>query len=354
MSIFARSPYIVDIDETGQEGGMVQLFLYNTGSVPLYPTHTLNKLVPSATNTKLYFNISPYIREYLNFNYLQTPYNTIGNTVSDQVCKVRVKRYKLVSGTYTLLDTTDYLAYDGYGYYTEGTNPDLSPQHLDEGTYFYHYDPNGDPSTDEWLRGGHITFENQTGWFVRYTNLKTGAISTLSTGSGQIVDIPRVNALFYADGNKLEFLNASLNVKATYYFRPLEECRYTPVVCDFVNKYGAWSRLFFFKASNDIMNTQSTVYNLMQSELSTYDVLEGQRKEFNLNGIESIKVNTGFIGEYIGEEIRQLMLSERILLDSKPVKLSTRSQERYKVVNTKTINYNLEFEFAYDTINSVI
>lgn len=354
MSILARSPYIIDINEVGQEGGRVELFLYNTGSVPLYPTHTLSKLVPSATNTRLYFNISPYIREYLNFNYLQTPYNTIGNTDSNQVARVRVKRYKQVSGVYTLLDTIDYLAYDGYGYYNDGSNYDPNPYHLDEGTYFYNYDPNGDPSTDEWLRGGHITFENQTNWFVRYTNLKTGATSLLSTGSGTVVDIPRVNALYYADGNKLEILNTSLAVKGTFYFKPLVECRYTPVVCDFVNKYGAWSRLFFFKASNDIMNTQSTSYNLMQSELLSYDIMEGQRKEFNLNGTETIKVNTGYIGEYIGEEIRQLMLSERILLDSKPVKLSTRSQERFKVINTKTINYTLDFEYAYDTINSVI
>ena len=51
------------------------------------------------------------------------------------------------------------------------------------------------------------------------------------------------------------------------------------------------------------------------------------------------------------------MLSERILIldaDYLPVKINTKSTELFKHINTKQINYSLDFEFAYDVINSVI
>jgi hypothetical protein len=47
------------------------------------------------------------------------------------------------------------------------------------------------------------------------------------------------------------------------------------------------------------------------------------------------------------------MLSEKILIDGKPAKLKTKSTELFKNINTKQINYTLEFEFNYNTINNV-
>ena len=90
------------------------------------------------------------------------------------------------------------------------------------------------------------------------------------------------------------------------------------------------------------------------SNVTTYNTLEGQRKVFNANGKKSIKVNTGWVTEAWNEILKQIMLSERILIDNKPAKINTKSTELFKHINTKQINYSLEFEFAYDVINSVI
>ena len=69
MSIFARSPYIVEISETGQDGSKLEVFIWNgTGAAPASPTYTLTKLIPASNNVKTYYNISPYIREYLSWN----------------------------------------------------------------------------------------------------------------------------------------------------------------------------------------------------------------------------------------------------------------------------------------------
>ncbi len=89
MSIFARSPYIVEISETGQEGSKVQLFIWNgTGSAPANPQYTLDKLIPASNNVKTYYNISPYIREYITWNTRQTPYNTFSASQTTQEEKV--------------------------------------------------------------------------------------------------------------------------------------------------------------------------------------------------------------------------------------------------------------------------
>ncbi|NBU05646.1 MAG: hypothetical protein EBT39_04785, partial [Sphingobacteriia bacterium] len=167
-------------------------------------------------------------------------------------------------------------------------------------------------------------------------------------------DIPRVRTANVNEGNKVEILNASSVVQATWYFYPLEECKYTPVIIDFVNKYGAWQREFFFKASNDTFTVENTEYNLLQTDSFNYNTLEGQRKLFNTNGKKSIKVNTGWVAQAWSEVLKQIMLSERILIDNKPAKINTKSTELFKSINTKQINYTLDFEFTYDVINSVI
>ncbi len=69
---------------------------------------------------------------------------------------------------------------------------------------------------------------------------------------------------------------------------------------------------------------------------------------------KTIKVNTDWVKEDYKELLKQLMASERILINSLPVKLNTKSTELFKSINTKTINYQLEFEFAFNGINNVI
>jgi len=133
MSIFARSPHIITIAETGQTGSKIELFIWNgTGSAPADPQYTLSKLIPATNNLITEYNISPYIREYITWTIRQTPYNSFSASQTTQYVNVKIKRYKLASGAYTLLDTTDYKGYDGFGYYEEGYNPTLNYDILHE------------------------------------------------------------------------------------------------------------------------------------------------------------------------------------------------------------------------------
>lgn len=343
-NIFARSPYLIRIAETGQNGSKVELFLAN-GSFTGSPQYTLSKLIPASNNVETLYDISPYIREYIRFASCSAGGNAAVTSPTNERVNVRVKRYKLVGLTYTPLNTIDYIAFDGYSYYEQGFNFDNLDYGLDAGNYYYN--PTSDP--------GKIRVTGGASFTAKYTNLSTGTFTSLSISNGTF-DIPRVrtspNELLV--GNKVEILNAASVVQKTWYFYPQEECKYTPVIIDFVNKYGAWQREFFFKASNDNFSVENTEYNLMQTDSFSYNVKEGQRKVFNANGKKSVKVNTGWVYETWKEVLKQIMLSERILIDNKPAKINTKSTELFKHINTKQINYSLEFEFAFDVINSVI
>ena len=344
-NIFARSPYLIRIAETTptpQNGSKVELFLAN-GSFLGTPQYTLSKLIPASNNVETLYDISPYIREYIRFTSCLAGGNIAATNPTNERVNVRVKRYKLVGATYIFLDTVDYLAFDGSTYYESGSNFDLGNYGLDAGNYYYN------PISD----AGKIRVTTGASFTARYTNLSTAVVTSLAV-SNATFDIPRVRTANVNEGNKVEILNGASAVQATWNFYPLEECKYTPVIIDFVNKYGAWQREFFFKASNDTFSVENTEYNLMQTNSYNYNTLEGQRKVFNANGKKSVKVNTGWVAQSWGEVLKQIMLSERMLIDNKPAKINTKSTELFKHINTKQINYSLEFDFAYDVINSVI
>ena len=344
-NIFARSPYLIRIAEATQNGSKIELFLSAT-TFSVSPQYTLSKLIPASNNLETLYDISPYIREYIRFASCSAGGNAAVTNPTTERVNVRVKRYKLVGSTYSATATDpqlDYIAFDGSTYYESGYNFDLGNYGLDAGNYYYN------PTSD----AGKIRVTTGASFTARYTNLNTAVVTTLAVASSTF-DIPRVRTANVNEGNKVEILNGASAVEVTYYFYPLEECKYTPVIIDFVNRYGAWQREFFFKASNDTLSVENTEYNLLQTDSFNYNTLEGQRKVFNANGKKSIKVNTGWVAENWKEVLKQIMLSERILIDNKPAKINTKSTELFKSINTKQINYTLEFEFTYDVINSVI
>jgi hypothetical protein len=344
-NIFARSPYLIRIAEGGsppQNGSKIELFLSAT-TFSVSPQYTLSKLIPASNNLETLYDISPYIREYIRFASCSAGGNAAVTNPTAERVNVKVIRYKLVGSTYTPLDTITYIAFDGYSYYESGYNFDNGNYGLDAGNYYYN------PTSD----AGKIRVTTGASFTARYTNLSTAVVTTLAVASSTF-DIPRVRTANVNEGNKVEILNGASAVQATWYFYPQEECKYTPVIIDFVNKYGAWQREFFFKASNDTLSVENTEYNLLQTDSFNYNTLEGQRKVFNANGKKSIKVNTGWVYENWKDVLKQIMLSERILIDNKPAKINTKSTELFKSINTKQINYTLDFEFTYDVINSVI
>ena len=358
--ILARSPYIVTINEPAQEATRLELFLWNgTGSAPATPTYSLSKKVPSINNLTTYYNIAPFIREY--FDFTQSSAVATGSTATANqysYCNVQFKRYYTLDGVETLLGTTTDKALDGYGYFNDGsnysgerillTNKGFVDINIFPLSNVYNY-----PCDIQDINNvGFITILTTTGWSVRYTNLNTNATQTINLSNNSVVNVRRIYSGWGAVGNKFEVLLNSI-VQSVYWFVPQCECRYDVITCDFVNRWGGWQREFFYKASNETLEMTNNQFKLNPTVFPAYQLDEGQVKTFNTNGKTTIKTNTGWVEENYKQTIQELMLSEVIRINGQPATIKTKSVEKYKHINQKTINYQLEFDLAFDVINSV-
>ena len=362
-NIFARSPYFINISATANDETSIKLYIWNgTGSAPANPQYTLSKPIPSSVDTDVDYNISPYICEYFDFKTFQTNvnYNTASATNTSQWCNVQAKTY--INGL--LQNTYDYKAFYGYSHFSEGYNEDLGTVHMDGGTYYYYYDSTGTLSTTDRINVGSIQVVTGASNYTKYkwTNLDTLATSTSNFPvNDDVRKFPRIDPTYYGDRVKTEVLDPSNNVLATFYFYPLEECKHDVITVDFVNRYGSFERTFMFKASRNNMEMTQTDYNLMVSNVN-YDTKVGTKKVFNTTYTESISCNTGWVSESYAKVIKQLMSSERILAYipnedgtyvQTPVKMRTKATELFKHINEKLINYKVEFDYAFETINNV-
>jgi hypothetical protein len=364
INIYTRSPFIVEIDESGQVSTKIELYIVTgNGTLPTSPSYTLSKLIPSSNVTATYYDVSNYIREFINHNTIVSAYDTdVMNT--NTFAQVRITRYKNLGAGDVAIDTTDYLAFDGYTPYESGSNYENNKSMCTPITYYYNYDSNinlGVDFNDVPTTIG-IPFYDADEYAVVYTNLSTGATSstiiTSTVSGGGTYLFPRqvksVIDAYYAVGNKVEIKNnLTSQTYATYYFIPYEECKYTANKIDFVNKWGQYQRIWFFGASYDYVDSTSKEYMNKQSSLSNYSTIEGQMKEFNINGVKRIKVNSGWVDEEFKDVIEEILMSEKILVNGYPAKLTTKNVEKYKNINTKQINYELDFTFNYQLINSV-
>jgi hypothetical protein len=360
-NILTKSPYIIEVTDPSLDGGKVEMYLYKHGSsVPTLPQYTLSKLSPASNVDSVYFDIAPYINEFLTSKVYTINYGTVDvSTNIDLYCNVLIKKYKLVGTTYTLINTDLYSAFKGYLEQKDSINSDYGNYLLDQKTYYYHYNSS---KTYANLPAGDLTIFNSynedieyCNLLYKYTNLKTAATvsNTISGGkfSPRWKTIYRVYPSYWADGNKLEIFDNDLDLNvATYYFKPIEECRYSPVTLDFINKYGAWQREFLFKNSTDSINTESKSYKNFRAIPTTFNAQESLVSTFNTNGSESIKTNTGFVEEDFKDTIKQLLLSDRILINNRPATITTNQIELQKNINNKLINYALDFTFS----NSII
>lgn len=133
-----------------------------------------------------------------------------------------------------------------------------------------------------------------------------------------------------------------------------DECRYTPIDIFFQNKEGAEQVLTFFKAQTESLSVTSEEFqaNRGQANLGNHQYIK-----YNVQGRQKLKVNSGFVNEEMNETFKQLFLSERIWKYENgiftPLNLSSKSFEYKTRQKDRLINYELEFEYAFNEINNI-
>jgi hypothetical protein len=356
INVFTRSPYIFSVNEASQTEAMIEIYMSNTiGTLPASPQYTLTKPIPSSDLTEITFDISPYFREFINHSIPQQLTDNIDQLNANEYAYGLIITYANMLSGLVEVEYAYVIATNGYTSFEDGANFDNSSlgAFAESGTYYYH--PEDTASSI-----GHVGLLKFTGTSLItsavYTNSVTGAVTTIDlNGAGsnpsQFRVIPRVLSANYYNGNNLK-LKVGSNVLVNMDFKPIIECKYTPVKVDYIDKFGMWNFLWFFKASNENISTTSKQYNLKQSTWD-FSPIYGVSKLINKTGRKTFTLNTGWMEEENNFQIEQLMLSERVLIDGKPAILKTDKTELFKHLNDKQFSYQMEFEVAYDLIQNV-
>ena len=327
--------------------------------------YSLSKSIPSTSQITTNYNVSNYIKEFINNIKPTKIASSPSYEDANEWVRFQIKRYKLDVSTYTLLDTTDYVGVNGFTTYTQGVN------YIDEyyTTGFLSnklISKNIIKSSSNLKNYVNYIVDMESGFRLEITYSKLD--NTYSTTPQNITSITgiknfKIPLTLYPtnaqliDGNKLDvkLYNSSDTLLATdsVYVYINEECKYTPVECTFINRYGGWEVLTFFKQQTNTIAVKGTDYKLTQDTIN-YNTSIGQFKTFNLNGKQTIKLNTGFVDENYSELITDLLLSETVLLDGKPVTVKTQGSDLKTSLKDKLINYEMEFEYAYNFINDIV
>jgi len=351
--IFARSPYQIIIDETNQVKTKVELRLWNKGTTkPTNPTYIMSEGIASVTQTETNYNISPFILEFIDKYFLDYSTSTITEADNNEWCIGEYITYYSTDGTtYTLIDTIEFCAVNGYSTVEEGMNFDLTKTK----GYLLLANPNIKVYWNTIIPYyNFICREKNIDYTAKWID-KTGSVlksQTFYTGVDEFFNyaIP----LVYQTSVRVEIYNESNVLLVKVETEEICEPTYPIQVIWFLNKFGGWNQFTFFKASYNSIDIKNSDYALMQKEVD-YDYRRGQTKPFNINGNQSIKVNSGWLTEDYFEWIQDMMLSETILLNPEtPVTIKTTSMQKKTYLKDKNINYTLEFDFANKLINNII
>lgn len=351
MIIYTRSPYFIIVNETGQIGSRIELRIWNgTGSAPTDATYIFSKSIASATQIENIYNISPFVKEYIDN---VAPIYAAGETDSTLMwANVEVKRYKETEEAYVLLDTITYLGTNGYTQYLDGynyTDPSNTFVLLSDRTKEIKYDITKDipyvnvlinPDSGDVITAKYKDLRGRNEVTVNYTETKGMLKIPLSTTSVK-----------YNKGNTLTI--SYNDTDFIYKVTPICEPKYSPVVCSYINRFGGWQFLTFFKTRIDNISVKGSNYNLLQDSID-YNTSKGQSKTFNVNGKQSVKLSSGFVPENYSDLIQDLLVSETVLLDGKPVEVKTQATTLKRSLQDRNINYEIEFDYAYNLINNVI
>lgn len=330
--IFVRSPYFIEVNESGQTSGKIEVYLWNKGDTePATPNYTFSKNVPSATQIDLSWNVSNLAKEFIKP--IAPTLVTIPTEEDVECwCYMKVVRYsddvELDDETFVCLN--GYTQYsDGYNYYTTDSVVPLINTDITLLTYTgFNYINVFIETADDWLWEGNddnfFTTTDENLWRLPY-------------------DYDRYRLSI--DGTS-EYL---IKIAAEQVCEP----KYTPITCSFINRYGGWQFLTFFKASSSSIDVTSKDFNLLPSSIN-YNVLQGQKQRFNFQGKQKIKCNTGWVDENYFDLIQDLLLSETVLLDGVPAIVKSQSSEVKTYLKDKNINYEIEFEYNYGLTNDVI
>lgn len=381
--INTRSPFFIGNKDTNQESAVLEIYIYTDAPHTVItgtPDYTLETL---AIDERVTFEISELIKDFIP-GHNNGDYEPDTNDDNYATVYVDYILTPTISGIPSAtIDTFASRAFLGYGYFQENTNPQLAQAALQSNSVILK--PGSAPlrmAMDRHL-AAVITFMKDG------IITKTEAISAVAPDDEGYMSIIYVSdlSIYSADdytdfvegqGGTVEGSQCLENFLDNYEWLPtdtviieddkeeitifevksIDTCKYDPIKVTFRNKFGALQDLWFFGNNQKSITTKKQQYksNTIESNL-IYQVSNPQQKLFNKMGNESITLNSGFYPESNNDIFKELLLSEQVWMEYEDVLVGVivkNSSLSYKTHLTESlINYSINFDFAFDTINTI-
>lgn len=348
--ILTKSPYYLTIpwehptDPTTPEKYIVQLYVWSGDktSVPATPVYEIDNKNPLERVGNSVVNISNYINDSLDYSLESDTTTNVIDANSAVWVKSQVIYYiNGVAQSPEYINT--YLALKGYNYSIDNTEDNgLTGANTcrvsDNTNYSLPIKVSETLSTDITI----ISYPNN--------NINKSFTIPLTENSNELVKniFIKVNECLtdqYIEVKKDNILIQTLEKK--------EELKYQPLDIWYLNKYGVLDTITFFKDKVESLKTTSEDY-----ESSNGQPVDGvhQFTKFNTNGQTTFKINSGFVKESNNEKFKQLFLSDLVWnFDGTtfiPINLGSSSLEYKTRQRDRLINYEVEFEYAFNEINN--
>lgn len=366
--INARSPYYINLSATNLTQVDMELYVY-TGTQTTDRSN-LFTLTSFAVSQNVTFEIGEIVRDYI----LQTfdgDYAT-ANVWVDYRTTSYIQGVAQTPTAYTQL-----VGFDGYGYYEDEANPQNDSGLLQSNYKIVKLDDAPATIPVDTSKTTQVTYE-LNGELVYTKAVSSSTVSTTQveyvtntingsdefenrviqdggTFEGSICLEQFANDFTLFDFDTIYVDTTDGVIKLTV--DNIEECKYQPYKVTFINKFGALQDLWFFKRTNEVLTTKKEDFKRNIIVNGAYDTSRHQQKILTKNGTEKLTLNTGFYPEVYNEVFKQMQLSEDcwIEIENKTLPINVASSSlNYKThLNDKLINYTIEIDFAFDTINNI-
>ena len=379
MAIQARSPHFESVSVSGLSYGILKIYIW-TGDkntdVPINPEYTIRKsaTTPTTGNPRVTFEVAELIRDFLDIEF-DGNYSGQGVWVRFELNGYDSSDVSIINSAYTID------SFDGYEYFEEVftasplmiTNRKLFV--LEDNTFRVPIYTNSSPTVtflkdNEVVGTTSFTQSDESSEQIKYvsiygddTNWDSFKERVLENGgtdyeSNKCLEayfndysIGAVDKIIVSDSGGIKTINVSI----------LEECKYEPKKVTFVNKYGALQDMYFFKKSVESMNIKKESYKSNILNASSYNSYNHVYRDFNVVGKESVTLSSGFLDEEYNEVFKQMMLSEKVWITNitedgeqvLPINVKTGDITYKTSLNDKLVQYTIEFDKSFDTINNI-
>ena len=378
MAINLRSPYYTSTSIANTAYATLDISIWEGSSAsPVTAQYNLRKNV-IGSSVEVLFEISELVRDYLDITF-NGDYN--GQAVWVRTVNIAYNSSNVqVGSTVTQTD----IAFDGYSYFEEAiynldnislfiSNKELFV--LEDNVFRVPINTNNNPVVTFFKDGEIISTETfassvQSDEQIKYVSIYGDSVNWDTFQERVIEDnsdyepnaclqsffdnysIGAVDKITVSDDRGIETIKVNV----------IEECKYEPKKVTFINKFGALQDMYFFKKSKENLSIKKESYksNIISS-FGTYDKTNHVKRDFNVVGKESISLSSGYLSEEYNEVFKQLLLSEKVWVTNiietgeqvLPINVKTSSIAYKTSVNDKLVDYTIEFDKSFDTINNI-